>query len=47
MKMQNELRAPFEGNVARLKIKAGEGVQQKQALLTIVAPITSPSVEQK
>ena len=37
MKMQNELRAPFAGNVARLKIKDGDSVQQKQILLNIVA----------
>jgi biotin carboxyl carrier protein len=43
MKMQNELRAPFAGKVARLKIKTGEIVQQKQTLLTIVAPHTPTS----
>jgi acetyl/propionyl-CoA carboxylase alpha subunit len=44
MKMQNELRAPFAGNIARLKIKAGDSVQQKQILLNLIAPIahTSP-----
>ena len=31
------LRAPFAGNVVRLKIKPGESVQQKQILLSIVA----------
>jgi acetyl/propionyl-CoA carboxylase alpha subunit len=37
MKMQNELRAPFTGSVTRLRIKAGESVQQKQTMLTLVA----------
>ncbi|MGZ6346775.1 MAG: biotin/lipoyl-containing protein [Anaerolineales bacterium] len=41
MKMQNELRAPFSGKVVRLKIKAGDSVQQKQILLNIVASHTS------
>lgn len=35
MKMQNELRSPFAGTVVRLKVKTGESVQQKQALLSI------------
>jgi biotin carboxyl carrier protein len=38
MKMQNELRAPFTGKVARLKIKVGESVHQKQILLNLVSP---------
>jgi biotin carboxyl carrier protein len=37
MKMQNELRAPHAGIVARLRIKVGETMQQKQILLNIVA----------
>ena len=37
MKMQNELRAPHAGTVARLRVKAGESVQQKQILLNILA----------
>jgi biotin carboxyl carrier protein len=40
MKMQNELRAPYTGKVARLRIKAGESVEQKQILLNLTA--TSP-----
>jgi acetyl/propionyl-CoA carboxylase alpha subunit len=36
MKMQNELRAPFAGTAARLRVKAGESVQQKQTLLTVL-----------
>ena len=39
MKMQNELRSPFEGTVVRLKIKAGESVQQKQVLLSIIPSV--------
>ena len=37
MKMQNELRAPYAGKVARLRIKAGESVEQKQILLNLSA----------
>jgi biotin carboxyl carrier protein len=37
MKMQNELRAPYSGKVARLRIKAGESVEQKQILLNLIA----------
>ena len=47
MKMQNELRAPFAGNIARLKIKSGESVQQKQLLLSIVASTPDPPTTQK
>ncbi len=36
MKMQNELRAPRAGKVSRLRVKAGESVEQKQPLLNIV-----------
>jgi acetyl/propionyl-CoA carboxylase alpha subunit len=35
MKMQNELRAPYAGKVARLRIKPGESVEQKQILLSL------------
>jgi len=35
MKMQNELRAPRPGKVTRLRVKAGETVEQRQTLLTI------------
>ena len=38
MKMQNELRAPYAGKVARLRIKAGESVELKQILLNLTAP---------
>jgi biotin carboxyl carrier protein len=37
MKMQNELRAPFAGKVARLRTKSGESVEQKQSLLNLTA----------
>ena len=37
MKMQNNLRAPFAGKVARLRIQAGESVEQKQVLLNLTA----------
>jgi acetyl/propionyl-CoA carboxylase alpha subunit len=37
MKMQNELRAPYAGKVTRLRVKAGESVEQKQILLNLTA----------
>jgi biotin carboxyl carrier protein len=37
MKMQNELRAPYPGKVMRLRVKAGESVEQKQILLNLTA----------
>lgn len=37
MKMQNELRAPYSGTVERLRIQAGEIVEQKQTLLNLLA----------
>lgn len=36
MKMQNELRAPFAGKIARLRVKTGDSVQQKEILLNLV-----------
>lgn len=36
MKMQNELRSNRAGTVARVKIKAGDSVEQKQTLLSVV-----------
>jgi len=33
--MQNELKAPRDGIVNRIKIKAGESVEQKQPLLSV------------
>jgi len=35
MKMQNELKSPRDGTVNRIKVKAGESVVQKQALLSV------------
>jgi biotin carboxyl carrier protein len=35
MKMQNELRSPRAGKVQRIKVKAGESVEQRQVLLTV------------
>ena len=35
MKMQNELRSPRAGKVTRVKVKAGETVEQRQTLLTV------------
>jgi biotin carboxyl carrier protein len=36
MKMQNELKAPRAGTVARLKVQPGQSVEQHQVLLTLV-----------
>ena len=36
MKMQNELKAPRSGQVARLRVKSGDGVEHHQVLLTLV-----------
>jgi len=35
MKMQNELKSPRDGTVNRIKVKTGESVEQKQALLSV------------
>jgi biotin carboxyl carrier protein len=35
MKMQNELKSPRDGKVSRIRVKPGESVEQKQALLSI------------
>ncbi len=35
MKMQNELKSPRDGTIGRLRIKAGETVEQKQTLLSV------------
>jgi biotin carboxyl carrier protein len=35
MKMQNELRSPRAGKVTRVRVKAGETVEQKQTLVTV------------
>lgn len=36
MKMQNELRSPKAGTVARLRVKPGDRVEQKQTMLSVV-----------
>ena len=36
MKMQNELRSSRPGKVARLRVKAGDSVEQRQTLLSVV-----------
>ena len=36
MKMQNELRSPRDGTVGRLRVRAGETVEQKQTLLSVL-----------
>jgi|ERR1041384_1618355 biotin carboxyl carrier protein len=35
MKMQNELKSPRDGTVKRVKVKAGDSVEQNQSLVTI------------
>jgi biotin carboxyl carrier protein len=36
MKMQNELRAPRAGTISRVRVKAGDSVEQRQTLLSVV-----------
>lgn len=36
MKMQNELRSPRDGKVERIRVRAGDSVEQKQTLLSVV-----------
>ena len=36
MKMQNELKSPKDGTMGRIRVKAGETVEQKQTLLSVV-----------
>jgi biotin carboxyl carrier protein len=36
MKMQNELKSPKDGTVSRIRVKAGETAEQKQALLSVI-----------
>ena len=36
MKMQNELKSPRDGQIQRIKVKAGETVEQKQTLLSVI-----------
>jgi len=35
MKMQNELKSPRAGKIARVRVKAGDTVDQRQTLLTV------------
>jgi len=35
MKMQNELKSPRDGVVGRVRVKAGESVEQKQTLMSV------------
>jgi len=35
MKMQNELKSPRAGLIARLRVKTGDSVDQHQTLLTV------------
>jgi biotin carboxyl carrier protein len=36
MKMQNELKSPRDGTVHRIRIKVGDTVEQKQAILSVI-----------
>src|SRR6266498_2145747 len=36
MKMQNEIKAPRDGVIGRIRVKAGETVEQKQTLLSVM-----------
>ena len=36
MKMQNELKSPRDGTIGRIRVKAGETVEQKQTLLSVM-----------
>ena len=36
MKMQNELKSPRAGTVARLRIKAGDSVEQHQTMMSVI-----------
>ncbi len=36
MKMQNELKAPRQGTVARVRVQAGDSVDLKQTLLSVI-----------
>jgi biotin carboxyl carrier protein len=36
MKMQNELKAPRDGTIGRIRIRPGETVEQKQTLLSMI-----------
>lgn len=36
MKMQNEIKSPRDGTISRIRVKAGETVEQKQTLLSVL-----------
>ena len=36
MKMQNEIKAPRDGVIGRIRVKPGESVEQKQTLLSVI-----------
>jgi acetyl/propionyl-CoA carboxylase alpha subunit len=36
MKMQNELKAPRDGTIGRIRVRSGETVEQKQTLLSMM-----------
>ena len=36
MKMQNELKSPRDGTIGRIRVKAGESVEQKHTLLSVM-----------
>ncbi len=36
MKMQNELKSPRAGTVSRIRVQAGDSVEQKQTLLSVI-----------
>ena len=36
MKMQNELKAPRDGKISRIRVKIGDNVERKQTLLSVV-----------
>jgi len=36
MKMQNELKSPRAGVVTRIRVEAGDSVEQKQTLLSVI-----------
>jgi biotin carboxyl carrier protein len=36
MKMQNELKSPRPGTIARVRVKVGDSVEQRQTLLSVV-----------
>ncbi len=36
MKMQNELKAPRDGKIGRIRVRPGESVEQKQTLLSVM-----------